>query len=69
VSIHSAAFWLVAAPLLAPLTTMDFGFWEPNTVLEGLALVPPGLVLLVAAGWISEAMAALSRALVRWGAH
>jgi hypothetical protein len=26
-------------------------------------------VLLVAAGWISEGMAAVSRALARWGAH
>jgi hypothetical protein len=48
---------------------MDFGFWEPNTVLEGLSLVPLGLVLLVAAGWISEGMAAMSRALIRWGAR
>jgi len=38
-------------------------------VLEGLALVPAGLVALVAAGWISEAMAAMSRGLARWGAR
>jgi hypothetical protein len=38
-------------------------------VLEGLSLVPPGLALLVGAGWISEGMAAMSRALVRRGAR
>jgi hypothetical protein len=69
VAVYSAAFGLIGAPLLAPLETMDFGFWEPNTVLEGLSLVPLGLVLLVAAGWISEGMAAMSRALIRWGAR
>jgi hypothetical protein len=34
-----------------------------------LTLVPAGLVLLVVAGWLSEAMAALSRGLARWGAR
>jgi hypothetical protein len=65
VTVFSVAGWLIAAPLLAPLNAMDFGFWEPDTVLEGLALVPLGLVLLVAAGWISEGMATMSRALAR----
>jgi hypothetical protein len=65
VTVFSVAGWLIAAPLLAPLDAMDFGFWEPDTVLEGLALVPLGLVLLVAAGWISEGMATMSRALAR----
>jgi hypothetical protein len=37
-------------------------------VLQGLALLPLGLVLLVAAGRISEGMAEMSRALARWGA-
>jgi hypothetical protein len=67
VSVYSAALWGLAAPLLAGLGVMDLGFWEPDTVLEGLALVPAGAALLVAAGWISEGMAAMSRALARWG--
>jgi hypothetical protein len=66
---YSTALWLIAAPLLAPLNTMDFGFWEPDTVLDGLALFPAGVLLLVAAGWISEGMAEMSRALARWGAR
>jgi hypothetical protein len=69
VAAYSTALWLIAAPLLAPLNTMDFGFWEPDTVLDGLALFPAGVLLLVAAGWISEGMAEMSRALARWGAR
>jgi hypothetical protein len=65
VAAYSAAVWGLAAPLLAPLDAIDLGFWEPDTVLEGLALVPFGAAALVAAGWISEAMAAMSRALIR----
>ena len=48
---------------------IELGFWQPDTVLDGLALVPAGAVLLVASGWISEAMAPGSRALTRWGAR
>jgi Putative sensor len=69
VAAYGTALWLIAAPLLAPLNTIDFGFWEPDTVLDGLALFPAGLLLLVAAGWISEGLAELSRALARWGAR
>jgi hypothetical protein len=36
-------------------------------VLEGLVLMPLGVLALVAAGWISEAMGAVSRELARWG--
>jgi Putative sensor len=61
----STALFLIAAPVLAPLDALDFGFWEPDTVLEGLPLVPLGLVVLVASGWISEGMAVLSRELAR----
>jgi hypothetical protein len=65
VTAYSVALWCLAAPLLAPLETMDLGFWEPDTVLEGLAFVPFGVVALFTAGWISEGMAAMSRALIR----
>jgi len=69
VSAYGTALTLIAAPLLAPLDALDMGFWEPSTVLEGLALVPAGVVLLIVSAWISEAMAAGSRALARWGAR
>jgi Putative sensor len=71
VSVYSAALGLIAAPLLATLDSdgLELGIWQPDTVLEGFALVPLGLVLLVAAGWISEGMAAMSRELARWGAR
>jgi hypothetical protein len=65
VSLYGAALLGLAAPILAPIDPIELGFWEPDTVLEGLALVPLGAVLLVAAGWISEGMAAMSRALIR----
>ena len=69
VSAYSAALYLVAAPVIAPFDAMDLGVWETDTWLEGLALTPLGLVLLVIAGWISEAMAGMSRGLARWGAR
>jgi hypothetical protein len=69
VAVYSAALYAIAAPIVAPLAPIEIRSWELDTVLEGLALVPLGLVLLVAAGWISEGMAAMSRALARWGAR
>jgi hypothetical protein len=69
VAFFSSAGYLIAAPLLAPLDAVDFGIWEPDTVWQGLTLVPLGLVLLLASGWISEGMAAWSRELARWGTH
>jgi hypothetical protein len=69
VSAYGAALYLVAAPIVAPFDPIELGIWQPDTVLEGLALVPPGLVLLVAAGWISEGLAAVSRVLAGWGAR
>jgi hypothetical protein len=69
VSAYGVALTLIAAPLLAPLDAVNLGFWEPSTVLEGLALLPGGFVLLVVSAWISEGMAAGSRALARWGAR
>ena len=62
---------LLAAPILAPVDgdAWTFGDWEVDTLVEGLALVPAGLLTLVAAGWISEGMGAVSRELARWGAR
>ena len=67
VAAYSTALYLIAAPIVAPFDTMELGIWEPDTWYEGLALVPVGLVTLVAAGWLSEGMAAMSRGLARWG--
>jgi hypothetical protein len=53
----------------APLDAIEFGFWKPDSVLDGLALLPLGLVVLLGSAWISEGMAALSRAFARWGAR
>ena len=64
VTAYGAALYGLAAPIVAPFDAIDLGFWEPDTVLEGLALVPVGAVALVAAGWISEGLAAMSRALI-----
>jgi hypothetical protein len=66
---YATALYLIAAPVVAPLDTIELGAWEPDTVLEGLALLPLGLVLLLASAWVSEGMAALSRAFARWGAQ
>jgi hypothetical protein len=69
VTAYGVALTLIAAPLLAPLDALHLGFWDPSTVAEGMTLLPLGLVLLIVAAWISEAMAAGSRALARWGAR
>ena len=69
VSAYATALYLIAAPVVAPFDAIELGFWEPDTVLDGLALLPLGLVLLLASAWISEGMAALSRVFARWGAR
>ena len=69
VSAYATALYLIAAPVAAPFGGVELGFWDPDSVLDGLALVPLGLVLLLASAWISEGMAALSRAFARWGAR
>jgi hypothetical protein len=66
---YGAALGLISAPIVAPFDEIELGIWQPDTWFEGLALVPAGLVLLVAAGWISEGLAAMSRSLARWGAR
>jgi putative sensor protein len=67
VATFASALFLIAAPILAPIDPIELGIWEPDTWYEGMALVPFGIVLLVASGWISEGMAAMSRAFARWG--
>jgi hypothetical protein len=52
---------------VAPFHAIELGIWQPDTWLDGLSLVPLGLAALVAAGWISEGLAAMSRAAARWG--
>jgi Putative sensor len=69
VAAYGSALYLLAAPIVAPFDEMELGIWQPDTVVEGLALVPLGATLLLASAWISEAMAAMSRALARWGAR
>lgn len=69
VSAYGSAGYLVVAPIAAPFGGMELGIWEPDTWYEGFALVPLGLLALVASGWISEGLAAMSRGLARWGAR
>ncbi len=65
----STALGLIGAPILAAIDPMELGIWQPDTWYEGMALVPLGLALLVASGWISEGLGAMSRSLARWGAR
>jgi hypothetical protein len=69
VATYASALYLIAAPIIAPFDAIELGFWTPDSVLDGLALVPAGLALLLASGWISEGMARGSRAFARWGAR
>jgi hypothetical protein len=68
---YGTAAALIAAPVIVPLDGdhWDAGFWQLDSVLEGVALVPLGLLTLIAAGWISEGLGAISRELARWGAR
>jgi hypothetical protein len=66
VTAYAAALYGLAAPVVAAFTPIDLGFWRLDTFVDGLALVPFGALALVAAGWISAGMAAVSRAFVRW---
>ena len=69
VSAYATAGYLIAAPIIAPFGGMELGIWQPDAWCEGFALVPAGLLALVASGWISEGLAAMSRGLARWGAR
>lgn len=69
VGAYGAALQLIAAPLVMPLAPIDLGFWYADSVLEGLAVLPLGLMLLVAASWTSEGLGVLSREVARWGAR
>jgi hypothetical protein len=66
---YGVALTLLAAPVLAGLDAdgLDVGSWDIDSVLEGLALMPLGAIALIAAGWISVSMGALSVELARWG--
>jgi Putative sensor len=66
---YGLALMLLAAPVLGPLDAdgLDVGPWDIDGVLEGLALVPLGAIALIAAGWISVAIGAMSVELARWG--
>jgi hypothetical protein len=65
VTAYSAALYAIFAPIIAPFAPLELGFWRVNTVYEGLALVPFGLLALLGSAWISEGMASVSRALLR----
>ena len=69
VTTFSIALGLIGAPILAAIDPMELGIWQPDTWYEGMALVPLGLAALVASGWISEGLGAMSRSLARWGAR
>ena len=69
VAVYGTALHLIAAPIVLPLAPLDLGFWDADSVLDGLAVLPLGIALLVAAGWISEGLGVLSREVARWGAR
>ena len=39
VSAYATALYLIAAPVAAPFDGIELGFWQPDTVLDGLALL------------------------------
>ena len=68
VSAVAGAIWLLAAPLFAPLVKdmYDFGFWDPNTFLSGLALFPIGVALAALSVPLVDGMGLASRMLAEW---
>jgi hypothetical protein len=69
VTVFSTSVALIGAPIVAAFDPIDLGFTTVDTWYGALPLVPVGLAALLASGWISEGMAAISRALARWGAR
>ena len=68
VSAVAGAIWLLAAPVFAPLVKdmYDFGFWDPNTVGQGLALLPLGIALAALSVPLVDGMGLASRWLAEW---
>jgi signal transduction histidine kinase len=68
VSAVAGGIWLLAAPLFAPLVEdmYDFGFWDPDTVLQGLVLVPIGVALALLSVPLVDGMGLGSRWLAEW---
>jgi hypothetical protein len=69
VTAYSTALALIAAPVIAAFEPLDLGIWHVDLWYQALPAIPLGLALLVASGWISEGLAAMSRELARWGAR
>jgi hypothetical protein len=65
----TTAIALIGAPIAAAFDPIDAWIWQIDTWYAALPLVPVGLAALIASGWISEGMAAMSRGLAGWGAR
>lgn len=53
----AAGFAFLAAPLTYDAASVQFGIWEPSTLVDALALVPVGIAVLVLAIAASNALA------------
>ena len=60
---------LVGAPIAAAFDPIELGFTTIDEWYAALPLVPVGLAAIVASGWISEGLGAMSRSLAHWGAR
>ena len=68
VTTYATALYLIAAPIVAPFDPLELGIGSPTRCSRASPWCRRATVLLASA-WISEAMAAMSRALARWGAR
>ena len=68
VSAVAGAIWLLVAPVFAPLVNdmYDFGFWDPNTVGQGLVLFVIGVALAALSVPLVDGMGLASRWLAEW---
>jgi hypothetical protein len=69
VTAFSASLALITAPIAVAFDPIELGFTTIDEWYAALPLVPVGLAALLASGWLSEGMAAMSRGLARWGAR
>jgi hypothetical protein len=69
VTAFSTALALVGTPIAVLFDPVELGFTTLDEWYLALPLVPVGLALIVASGWISEGLGAMSRSLARWGAR
>jgi signal transduction histidine kinase len=65
-SLIAAAFGWITMPIWYRWTDNNYGSWHVDTLGKAFLFVPAGIVVLVAAGWLSRGLGTMWARLVRW---